>query len=585
MRKLYDAEHPRTLNALLSFSARDAVAPAVTDAAGTQSWGAFQDRVLRVAGALRRAGLGPGGRVALWLPNGTDYLAAIFACARLGALAIHINTRFRAAEVGNLLRRSRAAAVVTQWEFPLVDFPAIFSALPAEDRAAVRCLLGLPLSLGVTELAGLPVLPLEGPAGDAGPDEGRGESHCLTFTTSGTTSGPKLVLHDQQTIAGHAADVARYIGLDAPDAVLLGAVPFCGTFGNAAAMAAIAGGAHIVCLAQFDGEAAAKLIRQYRVTHVVGGDDMFGRIAAASGGRSFDSVRFSGFAAFHSNAAASIAAAEAAGMQPRGLYGSSEVQALFSIAEGKNRLLGGGVPVSSEARLAIRDPESGAALPPGASGELWIDAPSRFIEYLDNPAATERAINADGMYRTGDLARIDDEGFVYEARLGDAMRLGGFPGQPRGNRDCDSERARCRRRPGRSRFDRRKRSGSGGLRAAPPRRCPGRGDLAGTLPSTIGAIQSPGAGRRGGSVPHRRKSKRSESAARAAARNGRGAVARTSGTIGQVTFAHAAKKPGLIASSSPAGIWTPTTAGTPGLRGSWRRACSNPTRLWIPPAS
>ena len=80
---------------------------------------------------------------------------------------------------------------------------------------------------------------------------------CLTFTTSGTTSGPKLVLHDQQTIAGHAADVARRTGLDADGAVLLGAVPFCGTFGNAAAMAAAAGGAHIVCVAQFDGAAAA----------------------------------------------------------------------------------------------------------------------------------------------------------------------------------------------------------------------------------------------------------------------------------------------------------------------------------------
>ena len=307
-----------------------------------------------------------------------------------------------------------------------VDFPAIFATLPGADRPAVRCLLGPPPSLGVTELAGLPVLPLDGPAADAGPDEGKGTSHCLIFTTSGTTSGPKLVLHDQQTIAGHAADVARHIGLDAPGSVLLGAVPFCGTFGNAAAMAAIAAGAHVVCLDQFDGEAAAKLIRRHRITHLVGGDDMFGRIAAASGGRRFDSVRFSGFAAFHSTAAASIAAAEATGLQPRGLYGSSEVQALFSIAEGKNRLLGGGVPVSSQARLAVRDPELGRSLPPGALGELWIDAPSRFIEYLENTAATERAIDAYGVFRTGDLARLDDGDFVYEARLGDAMRLGGF---------------------------------------------------------------------------------------------------------------------------------------------------------------
>jgi fatty-acyl-CoA synthase len=181
-------------------------------------------------------------------------------------------------------------------------------------------------------------------------------------------------------------------------------------------MAAIAGGAHIVCLAKFDGEAAVRLIRQHQVTHVIGGDDMFGRIAAASGGRRFDSVRFSGFAAFHSSAAASIAAAEVAGMQPHGLYGSSEVQALFSVSEGKNHLLPGGVPVSIQARLAVRDPKTGSTLPSGASGELWIDAPSRFIEYLEDPAATERAIDADGMFRTGDLARLADTGFVYESR-------------------------------------------------------------------------------------------------------------------------------------------------------------------------
>jgi fatty-acyl-CoA synthase len=234
------------------------------------------------------------------------------------------------------------------------------------------------------------------------------------------------VLYDQQTIAGHAVDVARRIGLDAEDAALLGAVPFCGTFGNAAAMAAAAGGALVVCLAQFDGAAAAALIRHHRVTHLIGGDDMFGRLAAAYGGQPFDSVRFSGFAAFHSSAAASIAAAEAVGLRPRGLYGSSEVQALFSIADGENRLRGGGVPVSEQALLTVRDPDTGTLLPHGVSGELWINAPSRFVEYLDNSSATARAIDADGVFRTGDLAHLADLGFIFEARIGDAMRLGGF---------------------------------------------------------------------------------------------------------------------------------------------------------------
>jgi fatty-acyl-CoA synthase len=426
MRQTYGPGYPRTLGALMAWSKRDLAEAAVTDETGTLSRRAFQHRVLRVAAGLRKANVGKDTRVALWLPNGAAYLAAIFACARLGALAVHINTRFRLAEVGALLRRSRALALVTQWGFPPVDFPAIFAALPADDRAALRSVCGLGHSPNVRQLAGLPVLPLEGDATDAGPDEASGEAPCLTFTTSGTTSGPKLVLHDQQTIAGHAVDVARRLELDQAGAALLAAVPFCGTFGNAAAMAAINGGAHVVCLAQFDGETAAKLIRQNRITHLLGGDDMFGRIAAASAGRRFDSVRFSGFAAFHSTAAASIAAAEAVGMNPRGLYGSSELQALFSVAEGENRLLGGGIPVSAQARLAVRDPETSAPLPPGASGELWIDAPSRFVGYLENPAATERAIRADGFFRSGDLGRLTGNGFVFEARIGDAMRLGGF---------------------------------------------------------------------------------------------------------------------------------------------------------------
>src|SRR5262249_40866876 len=154
MRKTYGPDYPRTLSALMTWSDRDPEAPAVTDGAGTVPRRAFQERVLRVAAGLRGGGVGPGARVALWLPNGSDYLAAIFACARLGALVVHINTRFRTAEVGSLLRRSSAVALVTDWQFPPVDFPAIVAALPAEDRAALRCVFRM--SAGATELAGLP---------------------------------------------------------------------------------------------------------------------------------------------------------------------------------------------------------------------------------------------------------------------------------------------------------------------------------------------------------------------------------------------------------------------------------------------
>ena len=64
MRKTYGAGYPDTLPALLTWSERNASAPAVTDAAATLTWRALQDRVLRVAGGLRKAGIGAGSVVA-----------------------------------------------------------------------------------------------------------------------------------------------------------------------------------------------------------------------------------------------------------------------------------------------------------------------------------------------------------------------------------------------------------------------------------------------------------------------------------------------------------------------------------------
>src|SRR5262249_36536371 len=95
---------------------------AVTDSRGTLDWETFTRLSEGYAGFLSRQGLGFGDRVALWLPNCTDYFALIFACARIGALAVHVNTRFRAAEVGYLLRRARPAAVITTFNFEPVDF-------------------------------------------------------------------------------------------------------------------------------------------------------------------------------------------------------------------------------------------------------------------------------------------------------------------------------------------------------------------------------------------------------------------------------------------------------------------------------
>ena len=108
----------------------------------------------------------------------------------------------------------------------------------------------------------------------------------------------------------------------------------------------------------------------------------------------------------------------------------SEIQALFARQSSGDpsarRALGGGRLISPRARIRARDPESGALLPDGAPGELEAAGPSRMARYFEDLEATAEALTEDGFVRTGDLGYTTPDGFVFQTRMGDALRLGGF---------------------------------------------------------------------------------------------------------------------------------------------------------------
>jgi len=64
-----------------------------------RTWGEFQDRVRRTAGALRALGLAPGERVAILSPNSDIYLEYLFAVPWAGGVTVPINTRLAPAEI------------------------------------------------------------------------------------------------------------------------------------------------------------------------------------------------------------------------------------------------------------------------------------------------------------------------------------------------------------------------------------------------------------------------------------------------------------------------------------------------------
>ncbi|MCG2630514.1 AMP-binding protein [Bradyrhizobium sp. WYCCWR 13023] len=388
----------------------------------------FARKVEQTTAWLAAQGIGKGDVVAVWLVNRVEWIALLFAAARLGAIVAAVNTRYRSAEVSHLLKLSGAKLLVIETAFRSIDFAAILAEIAGDDVPALQKLA----------VVGADAIPAQWPCVrfDAfdkpcppAPSQDDVDLPVLLYTTSGTTKGPKLVAHSQRTLATHAHSVATALQLSAQRHALLAMLPFCGTFGMTSLLGFFAAGATVHVLDAFEAAPALKILGEHKITHTFGSDEMFRRILALTDAP-FPHLEICGFAAFQPGWRELAAEAEARGLPLYGLYGSSEVQALFSIGRASDafadRIEGGGWPMSPDAKVRVRDTETGELTVPGISGEIEISAPSRFLGYFGNPEATSDAITADGFFRTGDIGRLRGGAFVYETRAGDAMRLGGF---------------------------------------------------------------------------------------------------------------------------------------------------------------
>jgi fatty-acyl-CoA synthase len=431
--------HELTLPAMLEWLATErGEAPCLLDGDLETSFAGLHDRSRQLAAGLAALGVGRGDVVAIWLPNSTAWVELEFAAARLGALVLSVNTKLRSHDVRQLLTQGRANVLVLWPTFHGIDFLGMLGHLAEEPPESLRHVI----------LAGDPVDPESIPAAlrdrtrryaellEAGRrDESAAAPDVLSnaFSSSGTTSAPKLVGHVQQALVGHAHAVADAFGYRADDAVVLGILPFCGVFGFNTLMGAMAAGRPLVVQAVFDAAEAVALIERHHVTHTTGADEMLRRIlAAAEPAGHLHSLREAGFASFGGDPHALVSAAEARGIKFFQTYGSSEVQALMAYppagADVARRSLGGGVPVSPDISVRIRDTTTGELVGEGqGEGEVEIAGPNVSTGYLHQPDATARSRTSDGYFRTGDLGRLEPgRDMVYLARLGDALRLGGF---------------------------------------------------------------------------------------------------------------------------------------------------------------
>ena len=316
------------------------------------------------------------------------------------------------------------------------------------------------------------------------------------FTTSGSTGAPKLAGHPQSAVVEHAVNVARAFDMRPGDSLHL-ALPLCGVFGFSAAFGMLAAGGTCVLEPVFDAGRMARDIGAHHVTHLVGGDDMLGRLMAEDP-PAWPDCRRGAIADFGGRAAEVARWADERGTALSGVYGSSELFALISTWPAElplaERVPAGGEPVSPGIEVRAVNPETGAVCPPGETGELQFRGYPVTSGYLGGP---EVPVDEDGWFSSGDLGSTTAAGaFHYRCRAGDALRLHGFLVEPAEIESFLLRAGRRRRGEGRGRGGRRRR-----VRARCARTRRSRGGAAGSLPGGARGVQGARPDRGAGRVP------------------------------------------------------------------------------------
>jgi acyl-CoA synthetase (AMP-forming)/AMP-acid ligase II len=446
---------PTTLSELLSSVAeRHGERPALIERDGrTLTFAELSGASAALARELRVRRVSRGDVVGVWLPNWVEMVVWEFALAALGAAMLGINTRYGVIELTHLLRRGRPVGVVAPARFLELDFAGRLrrASDAASGVAAAAPWVAVARPSGSDDLARFDVgggtwtptsVRESSTSREQIPTDGRPSDPVNYFTSSGSTGLPKLAGHDQRSVAVHSANVVAALDMSAEDR-FLAVLPLTGVFGFNPTMAMLSAGGAWVLEPVFDPRLVLSDVAAHGITHVVGGDDMLGRLmdvwraADADRRRTLRCLRRGGIADFAGRAGAVIEWAEdELAVRLSGVYGSSELFALTSIwpavLDRAERRRGGGSVVSAEIEVRAIDPASGDTSPAGSTGELQFRGYNVVTGYLGDDDAARAAFTDDGWFRSGDLGFVLEEqgSFVYICRDGDALRLRGFLVEP-----------------------------------------------------------------------------------------------------------------------------------------------------------
>jgi acyl-CoA synthetase (AMP-forming)/AMP-acid ligase II len=424
-------------SALAEAATRFADLPALADpVSGVRlTFTQLHDRVRTVAGMFVGAGVRAGDRVAICSPNTHHWVEAALGALHVGATLVPINTRFTATETLDILTRSKATALVIAGPFLGADRLAALRDLGADLPTVVRVPVeGEPAPddtvvewADIDRLAAaVPPAEVDERAEAVGPDD-----VADILFTSGTTGRSKGALSAHRQSIAVARDWAACGGLDTDDRYLV-INPFFHSFGyKAGILACLLSGATIVPQRVFDVATTIDLIERERITVLPGPPTIYQSLLDHPDRerRDLSSLRL----AVTGAAIVPVALVERmrSSLSFRTVltgYGLTEAVVATMCRPGDDAATVATTCGRAAAGFALRiTDDTGTALPAGTAGEVRLRGPNLMLGYLDDPAATSAAIDADGWLHTGDIGTVDERGYLrITDRLKDMYICGGF---------------------------------------------------------------------------------------------------------------------------------------------------------------
>ena len=375
------------------------------------SYADLASAAVALSARLAAGSIGPGDVVLLLGRNSIEAAVALLACFYRGAVAAPLPPMFGPQQLAALSRQAGASAVIS------------FGG-DAEHEQSERLRDQVPLVLALRPGA-IPSQAAAEPA--AGQRPAGADDLALLLHSSGTTSLPKGIMHSGNTLRYAAEQVARRWAVTAVDTCLVVCEwGFVGSlvFGY---LAALRSGATAVLQPRWDATEALRLIEAHRCTYVLfmptHGADVLS--AGRHSSRDWSSLR--ALAAPGLSPERRIAMHETFGLPPLADYGLSEVpgHAAHGLAEPREKMTRTeGLPFPGTTIQIIGADDR--PLPPGQTGAIVVNGPSRFLGFYGNEELTRESLTPAGAYRTGDVGYLDADGqLVYQGRSKDIVRRGG----------------------------------------------------------------------------------------------------------------------------------------------------------------